>query len=738
MSLEKRIQSLFSRTTAGVEDSLADHLTASVKKKRHLLTNTLIATAFAPFAFLPYPTYPLFYLLPQEWTGPTSTAYLEMIAPRLLFGGALLSTHLYSKKLHQSFKRAVQRGNAGLSLVRKIASSPELFSRIAFVAGAGTQLGYVAFFQHTCQQSTFPSDLLSPVYAGFLSSMSAELIVKGTAVTASALQQRFSKKTAVRDEPLYPAVKIAQLFHSWQTREKETELGATLTAMMKSATAEREFNWQDMSNFTFERSQIKEQSVIQQQPMLPPFSHRTHLLNGVLYFLKDNYKEAQTEFDLALKLEPDNSLFHLVHAQFQYAVAQKKGKTPQHQHDFLKGLRTTTRLLLADNDLDWKRIELSRNEVFSHQLFPFIIKKNVSKKRIDREANITRMFAEKFPDNTSLILNKYAKDNYYFLMIESAGKTLEKIVQERQYAADDFYEISKLLGNIHRYASSLFAQGKLQNKPLQDKQHYTHRLQHLLFSHLVDSADLGTLPERFSATYAPLNDLLFTLPLAPYKDATLRNWVREKNIVAIDFETLHLVPEHFDFINLIEFGREYLTSRQKKNAAELYLKYREGYSGAAAIQLANPLQLRSFNKKRHAFFDTYAIAATHKHLELLGHNLRDAQSSVGEQHADKLASQRYHYEKAMVYLSQVKERQPALSQLESCLAELSAFLPAQSSENCSMSLPADYASSPLFKMAAGAVLATVALVSSMMSFSAHNQYAACLPDDFFMEFSTAD
>ena len=142
-----------------------------------------------------------------------------------------------------------------------------------------------------------------------------------------------------------------------------------------------------------------------------------------------------------------------------------------------------------------------------------------------------------------------------------------------------------------------------------------------------------------------------------------------------------------DVINLLEFGQEYLTPRQKKRAINNYLKAREGFTGKGKIRYANPSALRTFSRTVEQFHSAYNIVGVHRHLELIGYKIRDAAQTKGVAHEQNLASQRYHFEKAIEHLAQTRY---ANTLLKDALLPLTDVLPSNKPVHNALAVPSDY------------------------------------------------
>ena len=87
------------------------------------------------------------------------------------------------------------------------------------------------------------------------------------------------------------------------------------------------------------------------------------------------------------------------------------------------------------NEGTWTRVGESRNELLLHTTLPFVIKSSPKKENIEKEAYITQLFSEKFPEHISTILDKFDDNRgYRVLLMQSAGnRSFMELVKNNQY-----------------------------------------------------------------------------------------------------------------------------------------------------------------------------------------------------------------------------------------------------------------------------------------------------------------
>ncbi len=218
---------------------------------------------------------------------------------------------------------------------------------------------------------------------------------------------------------------------------------------------------------------------------------------------------------------------------------------------------------------------------------------------------------------------------------------------------------AEILAHIHAFGTKVFYKGEpLEGKtdieiidPIRTQREYF--LSKLINTFLKYGPE-GERPElsdpeteRLVAAYTIINKELANTSRDFYKDHNPRNIVVDENrrLTAIDFETAIMMPCQIDLVSLLEFGRNYVTPKQRIKIIETYVLRKE--------------KLTRKKIDRGLFFFNNSYAQVHRHLELAGYRARDGE----------LDMRSYHLSRA-VHTLQILRKRDAHSNNAPALAEI--------------------------------------------------------------------
>ncbi|MBS1267220.1 MAG: Protein TolB [Candidatus Woesearchaeota archaeon] len=382
------------------------------------------------------------------------------------------------------------------------------------------------------------------------------------------------------------------------------------------------------------------------------------------------YSLADLNLKILLSNNPENVEYHLLYANFCQGI----GLNNRADFEF----ETITSMVLDDQEA-FEIIGESRNEVMTYAASEFlqkslIFKRGTNAQQLQEEFNATTYFRERLGNRIANPLSFVEHDDlFYFLSEHSGNETLYSLAMKGELTQDLTKQALETLALIQLDAQNITDEinisdpiyeiyytrrneSKISNLGPSGSEYFTNRIDDVFFGQLEDyyGFDDLSLKNKFLSVYEYINHSLVSAERALYKDSNLRNWVvnKSKELGAIDFEGLRLMPTQLELVNILEFVNCF-NDDQVKEFLNDYVGFVETESG------------KQFDFEN--FYLLYRQAAVQRHLELIGYRARDFSKSKDMQNQSEQA---YHFERARDHVNFLINESKENKNLEQILLDL--------------------------------------------------------------------
>ncbi len=369
------------------------------------------------------------------------------------------------------------------------------------------------------------------------------------------------------------------------------------------------------------------------------------LIGKVLYSVSSIFRG---EYDSALEGLRDLITENPSHPGTQFLIGQihlTKGDYLLAEMWHRESIRTVNK-----TNIYLKHITESRNEVrtvIGNRLLEknIIVKEYVELEAKEREWNNTLIFRKYLGEQIQAPLTTELDDISIFRI--AGKKTLLDMIKEGDKR--QIYRLTReaaiLLAKIHAFGSELVNRGLPPDTPTTEidiysvkPNHFPSKLERTIFYYSIDDPGLDipdTAKKRILRAYSIVAESLKKSKHEYYKDHNPRNILIDDfgQLIAIDFETSMMLPCQIDLVSLLEFGSDYLTSRQKKSIIKDYLKTKRKVLGC------------SYCVDEFMYF--YENARVQRHLELVGYISRDLMCGVSQYRQLEATRRQYHLSSAL-------------------------------------------------------------------------------------------
>ncbi|MBI2142728.1 hypothetical protein HYU20_00070 [Candidatus Woesearchaeota archaeon] len=379
------------------------------------------------------------------------------------------------------------------------------------------------------------------------------------------------------------------------------------------------------------------------QPVAHPYIQG--IVTGTEAFAVGNLKSADSSFLSAVEQGRNEFLPHAFRAAFLR-------RTGRHATADLE-MRVCAELLMLEQNLEFERVEGSRNEVFFAG--NVALKRNTDHSPLEEELGVITKFRERFGQSVIYPLPVYKRGDFYYLLSEKdISETLLDLIRQRKARFEDFAHAIQLLVQLQKFGLDTYKAGVL---PLDDRilqidstkpetMYFTGRRQQAMQQ--IEKFNGIKLPDSYKAAVgsglAFVDKVLASSPfLTMYKDFNPKNILKrlfgQTQVLDFELRSLKLLPAQTDLVNLFEFT-EYLPPEHIRRLLDL-----------AADMFARENRIKIDKKE---FTKVYEFAAFQWHYERLIYRPEEsAAARTEEQREAKKKEQVYHLAKAREHLDTI-------------------------------------------------------------------------------------
>ncbi len=373
------------------------------------------------------------------------------------------------------------------------------------------------------------------------------------------------------------------------------------------------------------------------------------IVQGTEAFAVGNIKLADSSFLSAVEQGRNEFLPHA----FRAAFLRRTGRNATADLE----MKVCAELLMLEQDLEFERVEGSRNEVFFAG--NVALKRSTDQRPLEEELAVITKFRKKFGQSVIYPLPVYKRGDFHYLLSEKdISETLLDLIRQRKARFGDFAQAIQLLVQLQKFGLDTYKAGAL---PLDDRilqidpikpetMYFTSRRQQAMQQ--IERFNDVKLPENYKAAVgsglAFVDKVLASSPfLTMYKDFNPKNLLKRLfgQMQVLDFElrSLKLLPAQIDLVNLLEFT-EYLSPEHIRRLLDL-----------AADMFAKENRIKVDKKE---FMKVYEFAAFQWHYERLIYRPEEsAAARTEEQQEAKKKEQLYHLAKAREHLDTIISRE---------------------------------------------------------------------------------